>query len=91
MLDPLLQTCAVSASRLNSTDMATYMVNCLYQIQSTLAVYEFTDVKIEMLAGQVKNLSLFLGTSEQNVIFLRRTRTKRHVSFQAYMASSIYR
>ena len=61
MLDPLLQTCAVSASRLNSTDMATYMVNCLYQIQSTLAVYEFTDVKIEMLAGQVRN----------NVIFLR--------------------
>lgn len=53
MLDPLLQSCALSASRLNSIDMATYIVNCLYHTQSTLSVFEFTDFKIEMLAGQV--------------------------------------
>eukprot|EP00112_Aurelia_sp_Birch-Aquarium-sp1_P010006 Seg2159.4 transcript_id=Seg2159.4/GoldUCD/mRNA.D3Y31 product="Conserved oligomeric Golgi complex subunit 6" protein_id=Seg2159.4/GoldUCD/D3Y31 len=72
MLDPLLQTCAVSASRLNSTDMATYMVNCLYQIQSTLAVYEFTDVKIEMLAGQIEAHSDTL-ISEQASFILNRS------------------
>ena len=33
--------------------MAAYMVNCIYQIQTTLAVYEFTDKHIEMLAAQV--------------------------------------
>ena len=36
--------------------MATYMINCIHQMQSTLAVYEFTDKHIEMLAGQVSNL-----------------------------------
>lgn len=35
--------------------MAAYMINCIHQIQSTLAVYEFTDKHIEMLAAQVGN------------------------------------
>ncbi|XP_057302600.1 conserved oligomeric Golgi complex subunit 6-like [Hydractinia symbiolongicarpus] len=52
LLDPLVQCCVLAASRLNSADMATYMVNCLYQMQVTLAVYEFTDIKLEMLAVQ---------------------------------------
>ena len=43
----------MSASRLGTCDMAAYMINCIYQIQSTLAVYEFTDKHIEMLAAQV--------------------------------------
>ncbi|XP_065056579.1 conserved oligomeric Golgi complex subunit 6-like isoform X1 [Rhopilema esculentum] len=72
VLDPLLQACAVSASRLNSTDMATYMVNCLYQIQSTLSVFEFTDIKIEMLAGQIEAHSDTL-LSEQASFILNRS------------------
>ena len=55
LVDPLLQMCSMSASHLNASDMAAYMINCIHQIQSTLAVYEFTDKHIEMLAGQVGN------------------------------------
>ena len=43
----------MSASHLSTSDMAAYMVNCIYQMQTTLAVYEFTDKHIEMLAAQV--------------------------------------
>ncbi|XP_064604827.1 conserved oligomeric Golgi complex subunit 6-like [Liolophura sinensis] len=53
VVDPLIQMCSVSASRLNAIDMAAYMVNCIYQIQTTLALYEFTDERIEMLQGQI--------------------------------------
>ena len=53
VVDPLMQMCSVSASRLNTIDMATYMVNCIYQIQSTLALYEFTGPRLEMLQAQV--------------------------------------
>lgn len=48
----------VAANQLNQADKATYMLNCLYQIQSTLVVYEFTDVKLEALATQVRILQL---------------------------------
>ena len=53
IVDPLLQMCSVSASRLNTVDMATYMINCMYLIQNTLALYEFTDQRLEMLQAQV--------------------------------------
>jgi len=33
--------------------MATYMTNCLYLIQSTVALYEFTDTRVEMLQAQI--------------------------------------
>ncbi len=43
--------------------MAAYMINCIHQIQSTLAVYEFTDKHIEMLAGQVGSfIKVFIKT-----------------------------
>ena len=53
IVDPLVQMCSVSASRLNTTDMATYMINCIYLIQNNLALYEFTDTRLEMLQAQV--------------------------------------
>ena len=53
MVDPLVQMSSVSASHLQPVDMATYMVNCLYLISSTLALYEFTDQRLEMLQAQV--------------------------------------
>ena len=59
-MDPLLQMCSMSASHLNASDMAAYMINCIHQIQSTLAVYEFTDKHIEMLAGQVGSSNYIL-------------------------------
>ncbi|XP_038050783.1 conserved oligomeric Golgi complex subunit 6-like isoform X2 [Patiria miniata] len=53
VLDPLLQMCSLSASRLNPCDMAAYMINCLYAMQSCLALYEFTDQRLEMIAAQI--------------------------------------
>ncbi len=43
----------MSASSLNTVDMATYMINCMYLIQTTLALYEFTDQRLDMLQAQV--------------------------------------
>ncbi|XP_064413857.1 conserved oligomeric Golgi complex subunit 6 isoform X1 [Latimeria chalumnae] len=53
-LDPLLQMCTVSASNLGTADMATYMVNCLYMMKTTLALFEFTDKRLEMLQFQIE-------------------------------------
>ena len=53
VVEPLLQMTSVSASRLNPIDMATYMINSIHLIQSTLALYEFTDQRLEMLQAQV--------------------------------------
>lgn len=52
-MEPALQMCVMSASHLNAADMAAYMINCIHQIHTTLAVYEFTDKHLEMLAAQV--------------------------------------
>ncbi|KAE8627233.1 hypothetical protein XENTR_v10006915 [Xenopus tropicalis] len=54
VLDPLLQMCTVSASNLGTADMATYMVNCLYMMKTTLALFEFTDKRLEMLQFQIE-------------------------------------
>ena len=53
VVDPLVQTCSLSASALPPVDMATFMINCLHRIQTTLALYEYTDQKLEMLQAQV--------------------------------------
>ena len=45
--------CSLSASRLSTVDMATYMVNCLHLMQTTVALYEFTEQKLEILQAQV--------------------------------------
>ncbi|PVD24289.1 hypothetical protein C0Q70_14760 [Pomacea canaliculata] len=54
VIDPLLQMCSMSASRLNTVDMAAYMINCIYLIHSTLALYQFTDTRLEMLQAQTE-------------------------------------
>ncbi|XP_029458622.1 conserved oligomeric Golgi complex subunit 6 [Rhinatrema bivittatum] len=54
VLDPLLQMCTVSASNLGTADMATYMVNSLYMMKTTLALFEFTDKRLEMLQFQIE-------------------------------------
>ncbi|CAL9683822.1 unnamed protein product [Knipowitschia caucasica] len=54
ILDPLLQLCTVSASNLGTADMATYMVNSLYVMKTSLALFEFTDKRLEMLEFQIE-------------------------------------
>ncbi|CAL1533346.1 unnamed protein product [Lymnaea stagnalis] len=52
VIDPLLQMCSMSASRLTTVDMAAYMVNCIHLMNTTLSLYEFTDTRLEMLYAQ---------------------------------------
>ncbi|KAM7110746.1 conserved oligomeric Golgi complex subunit 6 isoform 3-T3 [Molossus nigricans] len=54
VLDPLLQMCTVSASNLGTADMATFMVNSLHMMKTTLALFEFTDRRLEMLQFQIE-------------------------------------
>ncbi|PSN44948.1 hypothetical protein C0J52_16472 [Blattella germanica] len=53
IVDPLLQAVNESATRLPTTDMAVYLLNCLYQMQSTLSLYEFMDERLERLQGKL--------------------------------------
>lgn len=64
IVDPLLQAVNESATRLPTTDMAVYLLNCLYQMQSTLSLYEFMDEKLERLQAQ-SDAQLDTLTSEQ--------------------------
>lgn len=63
VIDPLLKSITESAAHLHSNDMAAYLLNCVYQIQTTLAMYEFTDEFMERLNGQceAQNDSLTAG------------------------------
>lgn len=54
MIDPLLQSCQLSASKLQApVDMATYITNCLYTLCTVFCVYEHTEGKLELCKAQV--------------------------------------
>ncbi|GIY49433.1 conserved oligomeric Golgi complex subunit 6 [Caerostris extrusa] len=53
VIEPSLQMCHVSASKLAIADMATYLANCIYLIHSTLMLFEYTDQHLEMLQAQM--------------------------------------
>jgi hypothetical protein len=57
----------MSASRLSTVDMAAYMINCIYLIQSTLALYQFTDTRLEMLQAQVIMITITSIVSNRTV------------------------
>lgn len=64
VMDPLLQAVSLSASRLATTDMAVYLLNCLYLMQTTLSLYEFMEDRLERLQAQ-SEAQLDTLTSEQ--------------------------
>lgn len=64
IIDPLLQSVQESASHLPTVDMAVYLLNCLYHMQSTLAVYEYMDERVERLQAQ-SDAQIDTLTSEQ--------------------------
>ena len=67
VIDPLLQMCSMSASRLTTVDMAAYMVNCIHLMNTTLALYEFTDTRLEMLNAQVGNVFHAIGCHKLHI------------------------
>lgn len=64
VIDPLMQSVQESASHLPTIDMAVYLLNCLYHMQSTLAVYEYMDERVERLQAQ-SEAQMDTLTSEQ--------------------------
>lgn len=64
VIDPLLQSVQESASHLPTVDMAVYLLNCLYHMQSTLAVYEYMGERVERLQAQ-SDAQIDTLTSEQ--------------------------
>ncbi|KAG4071058.1 hypothetical protein HA402_001495 [Bradysia odoriphaga] len=64
VIDPLLHSVTESASHLPSVDMACYMLNCLYNMQTTLAMYEYMDDRMERLQAQ-SDAQIDTLTSEQ--------------------------
>ncbi|XP_018301380.1 conserved oligomeric Golgi complex subunit 6 isoform X3 [Mycetomoellerius zeteki] len=67
IIDPLLQEVNETASRLPTVDMAVYLLNCMHQIQSTLALYEYMDQRLERLQviGTIRcaNRHTYVGAS----------------------------
>ncbi|KAF4531926.1 hypothetical protein B566_EDAN000955 [Ephemera danica] len=64
VVDPLLQAATESAVRLPTTHMAVYMLNCIYQLQSTLSLYEYMEERLERLQAQ-SDAQIDTLTSEQ--------------------------
>uniref|UniRef100_A0A1I8NN97 Conserved oligomeric Golgi complex subunit 6 n=1 Tax=Stomoxys calcitrans TaxID=35570 RepID=A0A1I8NN97_STOCA len=64
VIDPLLQSVQESASHLPTVDMSVYLLNCIYHMQSTLAVYEYMDERVERLQAQ-SEAQIDTLTSEQ--------------------------
>ncbi|KAJ3028091.1 UNVERIFIED_CONTAM: Golgi transport complex subunit 6 [Siphonaria sp. JEL0065] len=54
-LDPLLDMCAKGASSLGRFENAVYIANCLYFIQSAIALYEFTARRVEIIQAQIED------------------------------------
>ena len=66
-MDPLLQAVSLSASRLTTTDMAVYLLNCLYLMQTTLSLYEFMEDRLERLQVEILHYRNF----NYNVVFIK--------------------
>lgn len=64
VIDPLLHSITESASHLPTVDMAVYILNCLYQMQSTLGMFEYVDNRMERLQAQC-DAQIDTLTSEQ--------------------------
>lgn len=65
IIDPLLQQINETASHLSTnTDMAVFILNCIYEIQNSLAIFEYMDERIERLQAS-SEAQLDTLTSEQ--------------------------
>ncbi|KAK4876961.1 hypothetical protein RN001_009467 [Aquatica leii] len=64
VLEPLLRAVNEQASRLPPTDMAVYMLNCMYAMYTCLSLYEFMDDRLERLQAQ-SDAQVDTLTSEQ--------------------------
>ncbi|KAI9339031.1 oligomeric Golgi complex subunit 6 [Obelidium mucronatum] len=71
-LDPLLEMCAKGAASLGRFENAVYIANCLYFIQSAIALYEFTARRVEVIQSQIEE-QLKVIVQEQYQIVLKQS------------------
>ncbi len=71
-IDPLIQYCNASVASISKLDRSIYLVNCLYVLQSTISLFEFTDRQVENLDMQMSS-HVDKVCSEQLLHFLGRT------------------
>lgn len=64
IMEPILRAVNEQASRLPTTDMAVYMLNCMYAMYTCLELYEFMDERLERLQAQ-SDAQIDTLTSEQ--------------------------
>ncbi|CAH0546527.1 unnamed protein product [Brassicogethes aeneus] len=64
IMEPVLRAVNEQASRLPTTDMAVYMLNCMYAMYTCLSLYEFMDDRLERLQAQ-SDAQIDTLTSEQ--------------------------
>lgn len=69
VLEPALEACEQSATRLSSADCAAHLCNCLYLAHCTLAPFELTEPWLERLAQQ-QELQLQVLVQEQLALLL---------------------
>ncbi|CAO3620075.1 unnamed protein product [Mucor hiemalis] len=66
IIEPLLNTCELSVSKLKQMDQDIYMVNCLYHIQTVMAPYSFTKQKRENITTRMNDLLSDMALEEYN-------------------------
>ena len=84
VIEPLIQSCIISASKLTAIEMAVFLFNCLYTIDRLLSEYQFTesfrdlirlhiDKHIETIVNeQISHIISYLGLSSlQNAIQMK--------------------
>ncbi|XP_050303106.1 conserved oligomeric Golgi complex subunit 6 [Anthonomus grandis grandis] len=64
ILEPLLRAVNEQASRLPPTDMAVYLLNCMYSMSTCLSMFEFMEEQLERLQAQ-SDAQIDTLTSEQ--------------------------
>uniref|UniRef100_A0A915PP02 Conserved oligomeric Golgi complex subunit 6 n=1 Tax=Setaria digitata TaxID=48799 RepID=A0A915PP02_9BILA len=73
VLDPLNQAVQLSSTQLHSPlDVAVYILNCLSAINAAIALYPFTDSRLEMIKAQV-DANVDVLVSEQATYILTQT------------------
>lgn len=64
IMEPLLRAVNEQASRLPPTDMAVYMLNCMYSMYTCLSLYQYMEDRLERLQAQ-SDAQIDTLTSEQ--------------------------
>ncbi|KRT86877.1 hypothetical protein AMK59_911 [Oryctes borbonicus] len=64
VVDPLLRAVNEQASRLPTTDMAVYTLNCMYSMYTCLSLYQYMEDRLERLQAQ-SDAQIDTLTSEQ--------------------------